>query len=520
MKKIKWSAFGLVFLAIILVLTAFALYNGRDHHPGYSLNLDIKSPKDSVTYKAGFCALKITPEITEKWSDKNKDAAFNEDDGDTFEDKNGNGKFDTYWIAGFSKKRAANGVHDDLWARTMVLDDGHTRMAVVAVDLIGFPHTNVLNVRKKLADQFGITYTVICSTHNHEGPDMLGLWGEGMFTRGVNPIYEKWVEDRIVESIGVAVKNLRTAHLRVAQDISGIADSLNMDTRKPIVKDAGIYILQATDAQTDSTLGSFVVWGNHPETMWSKNTLITSDFPHYVREGIEKGVYDDKTLAKKGLGGIVVYASGCVGGLMTTRPVVKIKDPFKDIYYEEPTFEKINAQGTTLALLALNALEKAEPVSGGISLLAKTIELPLGNWLFHLGIALNVIEGGYSSWGHLRTEVAAWNIGEVSFITIPGELYPEIANGGIETPKEGDFKLTNAVETPPLRQIMPGKYKFVLGLANDELGYIIPKSEWDKETPFLYDSPKAHYGEVNSSGPETAPMLHKTLKEMLEKLSQ
>ncbi|MEZ4900310.1 MAG: hypothetical protein R2822_00315 [Spirosomataceae bacterium] len=48
--------------------------------------------------------------------------------------------------------------------------------------------------------------------------------------------------------------------------------------------------------------------------MWSDNTLITSDFPHYVREGIEKGVYDGQTLMKKGTGGIVVYASGCVGG--------------------------------------------------------------------------------------------------------------------------------------------------------------------------------------------------------------
>jgi hypothetical protein len=246
--------------------------------------------------------------------------------------------------------------------------------------------------------------------------------------------------------------------------------------------------------------------------------LITSDFPHYVREGIEKGVYDDKKLAKKGLGGIVLYASGCVGGLMTTRPTVKIKDPFKDFYYEGATFEKANAQGTTLALLALNALDKSELVKGGINLIAKTFEMPVSNILFRLGVALGVIDNGYSRWGHFRTEVAALSIGEVCFITIPGELYPEIANGGIETPKEGDFKLTKSVETPPLRSLMPGKYKFILGLANDELGYIIPKSEWDKDAPYLYDSSKAHYGEVNSAGSETAPILHQNLKEMLEKL--
>jgi hypothetical protein len=517
MRKIKWSAFGLAVLVVIILFVIFSFYNGRDRHPDYSLSLDIKAAKDTVTYKAGFAALKITPEILEKWNDKNNDAAFNQEDGDTFEDKNGNERFDAYWLAGFGKKRAASGVHDDLWARTMVLDDGRTRVAVVAIDLIGFSHTKVVNVRKKLADRFGITYTIICSTHNHEAPDMLGLWGDSIFKSGINPVYEKWVENRIVESIGIAVKNLREANLHVAQDLSG-AQALSMDTRQPIVKDDGLYILQATDTKSDSTLGAFVVWGNHPETLWSENTFITSDFPHYVREGIEKGVFNDKKLAKKGLGGVVVYASGCVGGLMTTRPTLKVKAPFKDIYFEGATFEKADAQGTTLALLGLNALDKSDPVKGGISLLAKTFEMPVENILFRLGVALGVIDSGYSSWGHFRTEVAAMRIGEVSFVTIPGELYPEIANGGIETPKEGDFKLVKPVETPPLRSLMPGKYKFVLGLANDELGYIIPKSEWDKEAPFLYDSPKAHYGEVNSSGPETAPLLHKTLKEILQKL--
>lgn len=517
MRKIKWTAFGLAVVVAIILLGIFAFYNGRDRHADYSLNLDIKVSKETVVYKAGFAALKITPEILEKWNDKNNDAAYNKEDGDTFEDKNGNEKFDTYWLARFGKKRAASGVHDHLWARAMVLDDGQTRLALVSLDLIGFSHNNVINIRKKLADEFGITYTIICSTHNHEAPDMLGLWGDSFLKRGVNPIYEKWVENKIVESIEIAVKNLKTANLSVAQDLTG-ADSLNIDTRKPIIKDNGLYILQANDAKSDSALGAFVVWGNHPETLWSKNTLITSDFPHYVREGIEKGIYNDKKLMKKGIGGVVLYASGCVGGLMTTRPTVKIKDPFKDIYYEGATFEKANAQGTTLALLALNALEKSEPVRGGINLLAKTFEMPVRNTLFRLGVALGIIDSGYSSWGHFRTEAAALSIGEVCFITIPGELYPEIANGGIETPKEADFKLAKVVETPPLRSLMPGKYKFVLGLANDELGYIIPKSEWDKEAPYLYNSPKAHYGEVNSAGPDTAPILYKTLKEMLEKL--
>jgi hypothetical protein len=57
---------------------------------------------------------------------------YNEADGDTYTDKNGNGQFDAVWLAGFQNNRPASGVHDDLWARTMILDDGSTRIALVA----------------------------------------------------------------------------------------------------------------------------------------------------------------------------------------------------------------------------------------------------------------------------------------------------------------------------------------------------------------------------------------------------
>jgi hypothetical protein len=60
---------------------------------------------------------------------------------------------------------------------------------------------------------------------------------------------------------------------------------------------------------------------------------------------------------------------------------------------------------------------------------------------------------------------------------------------------------------------MPGQVKFVFGLANDELGYIIPKSEWDEKPPHLYDT-KGVYGEVNSCGPDTARLLHAALAEL------
>ncbi|GAB3906167.1 hypothetical protein GCM10028803_38110 [Larkinella knui] len=509
----------LIFIGAVLLLGAgYGYYNSRDRHPGYSLNLNIAAPTQPRPLQVGFAALKITPNLPDRWTDKNKDAAYKPDDGDTYTDGNNNGEFDAYWMAGFSQKRAANGVHDDLWARVVVIDDGQTRLALVAVDLLGFTHKNVINVRKAIPASAGITYSIICSTHTHEAPDFLGMWGGSIFKSGVNKAYELFVEQQVTRAIVEAAGKLRPARLRFAQDLNG-ADSLLMDTRKPLVLDSGLYVMQALDAVKDSTLGTLVVWGNHPETLWSKNTLLTSDFPHYVREYLEKGIMKGDSVVQKGLGGTVVYASGCVGGLMTTSPKVTIQDPLTGERFKEPTFEKADAQGKSLAMLIHKALQAdtATAKPADIRLRAQTIEIPLANKLFRLAVGLGVLDAGFSSWGNFRSEIAAFRLGDASFLCVPGEIYPEIVNGGVENPVGADFRI-KPLETPPLRSLMPGHYKFVIGLANDELGYIIPKSEWDTETPHIYNQKDKPYGEVNSTGPETAPKLYRAMAELLHGL--
>lgn len=54
---------------------------------------------------------------------------------------------------------------------------------------------------------------------------------------------------------------------------------------------------------------------------------------------------------------------------------------------------------------------------------------------------------------------------------------------------------------------MTAPHKFVLGLCNDELGYIIPMSQWDEKPPFAYGRERAQYGEINSAGPRVAPIV-------------
>ena len=63
---------------------------------------------------------------------------------------------------------------------------------------------------------------------------------------------------------------------------------------------------------------------------------------------------------------------------------------------------------------------------------------------------------------------------------------------------------------------MKAKYRMLFGLADDEIGYIIPKAEWDGKEPWLQNAPKRWYGEANSVGPEAAPIITAAFTELVQ----
>lgn len=506
--------FGGIVIVLILVVVIWGGIHLRDRHPGYQVDLSIPPPPETGPIRVGFAKVPITPDIEDTWTDVDHNARYEPDKGDSYHDVNDNGRFDAYWMAGFQNRRPAQGVHDDLWARALVLDDGTTKIGMVVLDVIGFGHDYVVTARQNVAQHADLDYLMICSTHDHEGPDLIGLWGESYLKSGVNADYLDFVQRQITRVVEDANAHLRPAVLRFAQDLTDAA-SLVTDSRRPLVTDPGLRLIQAVDVAADTTLGVLAAWANHPETLWSRNLLITSDFPHYVRRGIEQGVPIPGD-SLPGLGGVVMYVNGAIGGLMTTDPDFTIRDPVRDTSFSAPSFDKARAQGEQLARVALHALRSDdvnEIRTGRIALRAHTVTFPVRNSAFRLGAFLGVLDRGFVRWTSLRSEVAGWTLGPASFSAVPGEIYPEIVNGGIDTPSGQDYD-TGPVEQPPLRQLMPGQYRFVFGLANDEIGYIIPKSEWDEKPPYIYGRDDSPYGEGMSLGPETAPRLHDAFRHL------
>lgn len=515
-KLLKWAL--IVAALLITIILIFVVYNNRDRHPGYKVDLSINHSVDQVNYKVGFAKKPVTPTIADTWNDTNGNARF--DEGETYNDLNNNGKFDAVWIAGFHNNRPANGVHDDVWARAVVVDDGTTRIALVSLDAIGFMHSDVIDIRKAIPADLNIDYTLISSTHTHESNDLVGIWGPSMFKSGVDSEHMKWLKEQVVNSIEEACTRLRPAKLVLGQDLSGQDSILIKDTRKPIVKATGIQIMEVLDAEQDTTLGSIVNWSNHPEALWSKNLLISSDYPHYIRDALEQGISIQGDTLVKGLGGTSVFFSGVIGGLMAPHSSLSIYDSLRNEEYTEPSFEKARAIGEQVAIWSLKALENADTLTrfDPLRLQAKTVFVPVKNTIFRIASSIGLLHRGMTGWFKATSEVAGLRIGPSTWLSIPGELYPEIVFGGVESPPGQDFDI-EPIETPPLQDFMTGDYHYYIGLSNDLVGYIIPKSEWDEKKPWLYHDNNSPYGEENSLGPETAPILYKELKEVLLKLN-
>jgi hypothetical protein len=484
-----------VLVAMVVGIGVRVGYALRDRHPGYRLDLDLDSAQSAANprpLEVGFGRAKINPSL-------------------------GDGQRPV-WLAGFSQHRAATALHDDLWAVAVVLDDGYRRVGLVVADAIGMFQDDVIEVRRRVLSEWRLDYTIVCTTHNHSTPDLMGLWGPDVLHTGVDLRYRETVIAGMVRALGDAVTARQPARV-VCHHIPVAPEGLVEDTRLPRVFDSDLRVMHFTRADNGATIGTVVGWGNHPETVWGKNTEITADYCGYLRDELERGVQVEGRTVAAGLGGIHLFVNGAVGGLMSTTPRVTVRDPYLERDFGPPSHDKARAVARHLVYRLLPRLgdtNRVGSVHAALGVRAQTFEVPLDNWAFAVAPVLGLMDRGQPHWRRLRTEAALVTFGTASLVCVPGEIYPELVNGGIERAPGGDFD-TEPVEVPPLRELMPGRDKFILGLANDEIGYILPKSEWDRRPPYLYGSAKRPYGEVNSVGPEVAGRLHAVLRELCRK---
>ncbi|MCS6852745.1 MAG: hypothetical protein NZ700_16430 [Gemmataceae bacterium] len=420
------------------------------------------------------------------------------------------------YLAGFGPNRPATAIHDALKARAVVFRHADTRMALVSLDLVGFFFDHIVRVRAHLPE---FAYVLVSSTHTHSGPDTLGLWGPNPLRRGVDDDYLAWVEKQVVAAVRAAEA--------VARPVTAVLGTVRVpellhDAREPLVKHDELVAIQLNDPASGKPAGIIVQWNCHPETLGPKNTALSGDF-----------VSSTVAELRQRRGCPVVYLTGTVGGLMTSLHV-----PIRDeagAELADGTVAKTERYGRLLARRAEEALARPQPLTlAPLSVRRRELFVPLDNKLYLLAWQAGVLRRPAFVWsGHadraepagaadvarplcLKTEIAWLRLGQLDVAAIPGEIYPELVLGKVQDPPDPGADFPEAPIEPAIYAQLPGPHRMIVGLANDEIGYIIPKRQWDQAAPYCYGRAKPQYGESNSVGPEAAPVLCRAFRDLVK----
>ena len=517
--------------------------------------------------KIGVAALPITPfgqnrdwdgTITESgvWGERFTDTNHNGrwDTGEPFEDDPGNdvldssskGKYDGIFLAGFGNNRLATGKHDDLWARAIVLEYETTKIAIVSIDVIGYyskANYYGLGEIKKLVDpKLGVTEILVASTHDHEAPDTIGAWGPNALSDGKYPKYLRFIDRQIAKAINKAAASTVRTVMKLGSTDPLVSPSIaGMQTRTrgrpPDFFDQELRVMQFFDGSgttLDRVIATVINWNTHPESMESGNTLITSDFPHAVREAVEKKY-----------GGTAIYMSGDIGaveiiGDSNNKADDRIRFDGKEYPLKpsskrpEYTFERTEAIGRDVAKAVFDALGRSE-WSGvsGIDLKKAMLRSPMDNagylFLASKGVLDTMPMPREGERPDLETTVYAITIGDAQIITTPGELFPEVFYG-VDKYRRRDCAGadTRRPAEPGVRDRMTKKYKFVFGLCPDEFGYIVPGYDFlppspdparglrQAQDPCKSAGSPDHYHETNSASSQLAARWACAAAELLE----
>ncbi|MDQ3665313.1 MAG: neutral/alkaline non-lysosomal ceramidase N-terminal domain-containing protein [Acidobacteriota bacterium] len=379
-------------------------------------------------------------------------------------------------LAGFAARQGVSqGIHDDLFARALVLANGAAVVALVSVDLLALSSDFIKRVRAGIHRRTGIdpASVMIASTHTHAGPVTI--------TTFFNP--EESVDSAYMDSLAEAVEQSVTnawdarfpARAGVgAANVDGVGVNRRSSDQRPIDEQVAIIKVADLNGRTRAVL---INYSCHPTVLGPDNLLVTGDFPSFAIEQIEKHIGPD---------GFAMFVNGTQGnismGHSSELSAIGVITPGR-------TFERAAELGHLLADATLFALpDIATNDAPALNALTIPVNLPLKNYppleevIKSLRDADDLLarltaEGAppeqimpaktqrlYASITnfyarealdlpdrHLPIELQGFRLGDAAFVAIPGEVFVEIG-------------LTLKRQLPHMT--------FVFGIANGYIGYL------------------------------------------------
>jgi len=350
--------------------------------------------------------------------------------------------------------RVSTGIHDSIYHRIIVLDDGTTQFYLVSTEVCEFSPSVYDHVAAQLNKKFGIKPVNFwwSVTHTHSAPEVgpPGLARTFMgerYEHAVDTSYTSFIEQSLISGIEEARKKLEPAKLgagwgfsqaninRRAIDVDGKA-SIGLNPDGPVDRRIGLIRIEKKDG---SPLALIVNYPIHGTVMGGDFVQISGDVV-----GIVSAYVEQKT------GAPVLFINGAAGNL---APIYSV--------YSNPEEGHLNHFRALLGEKIIDANKKLSSLTDSVKLTTGSIivESPRKSGLGWEDDLKNYSRTTKDGINLVRLPVRFLKINEdIGIWSAPLELFCEISN--------------------EVRDRSPFPFTFYYGYTNGWLGYLPTEEEW------------------------------------------
>lgn len=387
---------------------------------------------------------------------------------------------ETVFLGGYAaRNHNAEGVHDDLFAKAIYLDDGRTHAAVVSLDVVGVMQDQFHKLRERIRLQCGIQNVIVTATHNHSAPDTR------LRMRSVNGAWCDRMIDEAVSAVCEAHKAL--APVQLFAGFTHVPEVARNRRGEETVDDE-LFALRAVD-QSGKTRGILVNYACHCTVLDASNYFITADYPADLYRklsaefenapvlftnaacgNINIGYSADASALGMDMGDIRSYTNA-------ERKAGALKSGVLEIFQREELLDPdLRFRTFSLAMPLKSDLPSKKELKERIThndMLLKTAKdsektrLEIAK-VYDACVLDNLEEYHTEGRDHIETEISLLRIGDIVLITAPVELFCEI---GLEIKKS----------------YLPDYRAVILGYANGYFGYL-PTSEAQQKGGYECDT--------------------------------